>query len=63
MQDEKQFEQLMLQYNQLKNGALDIRRMIQNDVKNGIKICPKIQNNFTFERRPQDLQACARQAS
>ena len=31
MQDEKQFEQLMLQYNQLKNGALEIRRMIQNE--------------------------------
>lgn len=31
MQDEKQFEQLMLQYNQLKNGASDIRRMIQNE--------------------------------
>lgn len=30
MQDEKQFEQLMLQYNQLKNGAEDIRRMIFN---------------------------------
>lgn len=31
MQDEKQYEQLMLQYNQLKNGAEDIRRMIQNE--------------------------------
>lgn len=31
MQDEKQFEQLMLQYNQLKNGAEDISRMIQNE--------------------------------
>ncbi len=31
MQDEKQFEQLMLQYNQLKNGAGDIRRMIENE--------------------------------
>ncbi len=31
MQDEKQFEQLMLQYNQLKNGAHDIRRMIDNE--------------------------------
>ncbi len=31
MQDEKQFEQLMLQYNQLKNGAEEIRRMIQNE--------------------------------
>lgn len=28
MQDNQQFEQLMLQYNQLKNGAEDIRRMI-----------------------------------
>ena len=31
MQDEKQFEQLMLQYNQLKNSAEDIRRMIDNE--------------------------------
>ena len=31
MQDEKQFEQLMLQYNQLKNSAEDISRMIQNE--------------------------------
>lgn len=31
MQDEKQYEQLMLQYNQLKNGAEDIARMIQNE--------------------------------
>ena len=31
MQDEKQFEQLIMQYNQLKNGALDIRRMIENE--------------------------------
>ena len=31
MQDEQQFEQLMLQYNQLKNGAEEIRRMIQNE--------------------------------
>ena len=31
MQDEKQFEQLMLQYNQLKNGAEDIHRMILNE--------------------------------
>ena len=31
MQSEQQFEQLMLQYNQLKNGAEDIRRMIQNE--------------------------------
>ena len=30
MQDEKQFEQLMLQYTQLRNGAEDIRRMILN---------------------------------
>ena len=29
MQNEQQYEQLMLQYNQLKNGAEDIRRMIQ----------------------------------
>ena len=31
MQDEKQFEQLMLQYNQLKNGAEDIKRMIEQE--------------------------------
>ena len=31
MQNEQQFEQLMLQYNQLKNGAEDISRMIQNE--------------------------------
>ena len=30
MQDSKQYEQLMLQYNQLKNGSEDIRKMIQN---------------------------------
>jgi magnesium-transporting ATPase (P-type) len=31
MQDQKQFEQLMLQYNQLKNSAEDISRMIKNE--------------------------------
>ena len=31
MQDEQQFEQLMLQYNQLKNGSEDIARMIANE--------------------------------
>ena len=31
MQDEKQFEQLMLQYNQLKNSAEDSSRMIKNE--------------------------------
>lgn len=31
MQDEKQFEQLMLQYTQLKNAAEDISRMIDNE--------------------------------
>ena len=31
MQDEKQFEQLMMQYNQLKVGAEDISRMIDNE--------------------------------
>ena len=31
MQDKQQFEQLMLQYNQLKNSALEIRRMIENN--------------------------------
>ena len=31
MQDQQQFEQLMMQYNQLKNGSEDIRRMIENE--------------------------------
>lgn len=31
MQSEQQFEQLMLQYNQLKNSALEIRRMISTE--------------------------------
>ena len=31
MQDEKQYEQLMLQYKQLKNGAEDIKRMIEQE--------------------------------
>lgn len=31
MQNEQQYEQLMLQYNQIKNGAADIRRMIENE--------------------------------
>ena len=31
MQDEQQFEQLMLQYTQLRNGAEDISRMIDNE--------------------------------
>lgn len=31
MQDEKQFEQLMLQYQQLKNGSEDISRMIDSE--------------------------------
>jgi len=31
MQDEQQFEQLMLQYNQLKNGSEDIKRMIESE--------------------------------
>ena len=29
MKDQQQFEQLMLQYNQLKNGAEEIRRMLE----------------------------------
>jgi hypothetical protein len=29
MQDQQQFEQLILQYNQLKNGAEEIKRMIE----------------------------------
>lgn len=31
MQDDKQYEQLILQYTQLKNGAIDIRKMIENE--------------------------------
>lgn len=31
MQDKQQFEQLIMQYNQLKNGSEDIRRMIENE--------------------------------
>ena len=31
MQDEKQFEQMMMQYEQLKNGAIDIAKMIESD--------------------------------
>lgn len=31
MQDEQQFEQLMLQYNQLKNSAIDIKRMVESE--------------------------------
>lgn len=31
MQDEQQFEQLMMQYRQLKNGAEDIARMIDKE--------------------------------
>ena len=31
MQDEKQFEKLMMQYTQLKNGSEDIARMIDNE--------------------------------
>ena len=31
MQDEQQFEQLMMQYTQLKNGSEDIARMLDNE--------------------------------
>ena len=31
MQSEQQFQQLMLQYQQLKNGALDIKKMIERE--------------------------------
>jgi hypothetical protein len=31
MQDEQQFEQLMLQYRQLKNGAEDMEKMIEDE--------------------------------
>ena len=37
MQDKEQFELLMLLYNQLKNGALEIQKMIDNeDFKNAM---------------------------
>ena len=31
MQDKQQYEQLLMQYNQLKNGALDIANMIERE--------------------------------
>ena len=31
MQDQQQFEQLMLQYNQLKTGSIEIQRLIDNE--------------------------------
>ena len=31
MQDERQYEQLILQYNQLKNGAEDISKMLDDE--------------------------------
>ena len=31
MQSEQQYEQLMLQYNQLRNGALDIARLLEKE--------------------------------
>lgn len=31
MQSEQQFEQLMMQYNQLKNGSLDIKKLIEQE--------------------------------
>lgn len=31
MQDEQQYEQLMMQYRQLKNGALDIARLLERE--------------------------------
>ena len=31
MQDQQQFEQLMLQYNQLKTGSIEIRRLIDKE--------------------------------
>ncbi len=34
MQDEKQFEQLIMQYKQLKNGSEDISRMLENKAFN-----------------------------
>lgn len=35
MQDQQQFEQLMMLYTQLKNGALEISKMIQNEDYDG----------------------------
>ena len=31
MQDKQQFDQLIMQYNQLKNGSEDIRQLIQKE--------------------------------
>lgn len=47
MQDEKQFEQLIMQYTQLKNGSEDIARMIDNeDFDNAITMIKNRENLF-----------------
>lgn len=47
MQDEKQFEQLIMQYTQLKNGSEDISRMIDNeDFDNAITMIKNRENLF-----------------
>jgi len=47
MQDEQQFEQLMLLYNQLKNGSEDIKRMILNeDFDNAISMIKSREDIF-----------------
>ena len=50
MQDEKQFDQLMMQYTQLRNGAEDISTMIDNeDFDNAITM---------IKRREQIFMSC-----
>ena len=47
MQDEQQFEQLMLLYNQLKNGSEDIKKMILNeDFDNAISMIKSREDIF-----------------
>ena len=52
MQDDDQFEQLMLQYEQLKNGADDIMQMMQEEDYDGamtmLKAREAIFLNFYF---------------
>jgi len=59
MRDDKQFEQLMLQYEQLKNGAEDILQMIQEEDFDGaitmIKLREPIFLNCKCMRKYLDL--------
>ena len=70
MQDEKQFEQLMLQYTQLKNGASDIKKMIEAEDYDGAitmlnnreslflncKCMRKLLNNLLDELRALEME-------